>query len=245
MKENKVDNYVDNLQSILYKKYNEKNLASLYIAKYDSESIDPDLWVNKFLSQFTTIEDHPDVLKIYKNEKENEYKVDSPSIKNFLKFINYRSLKLEKKFVFLFDAQDLSVILANKLLKVFEELSSDICMILMVPDNALLLPTVESRAIKLQIPKSKTAGLEADDAFDFSTIKTPMDLLSYLKQTSENPALVEKKFIESAIERILKNSKPDVETYNLLEALQKVLKDYETQSAFNNSKLARLTPFFP
>lgn len=234
----------DDLQTILLKKYQEKSLASLYIANYDSRFIDPDLWVSDFTAQFTTISDHPDILKIHKNEKETEYKVDSTSIAHFLNFINYRPLQLEKKFIFIFDAHDISTILSNKLLKSFEELSSHFCLFLMVPDNAAMLPTVLSRAIKLQLPFIKKP---ATSVVDFSGVNTPQALLVFLKQNREglNNMQIEKKFIEQSIERCLMHSKASLESFNNLDLLLKILADYETYSNFNNSKLARMTPFFP
>lgn len=233
----------DNLQKILYKKYLDKNLAALYIAKYDSASIDPELWVKGLLGQLTPLDDHPDVLKINKTEKETEYKVDSLSIKNFLKFLNYRPIQLEKKFIFLFDAQDLSVILSNKLLKIFEELETHFCLILMVPDKAPMLATVESRAIKLQI--SAPQNSEGQNSFDFGKLKTPMDLINYLKQAPGNSQYDEKKFIEHAIAQILLSAQSTPKSFNDLEALLRSLANFETANNFNNSKLSRITPFFP
>lgn len=233
----------DNLQKLLYKKYLDKNLAALYIAKYDSAFIDPELWAKEFLGQFTSLEDHPDVLKINKTEKETEYKVDSLSIKNFLKFLNYRPIQLEKKFIFLFDAQDLSVILSNKLLKIFEELDAHFCLILMVPDKAPMLATVESRAIKLQI--SAPQNSDNQNSFDFGKLKTPMDLMNYLKQASGNSQYDEKKFIEHAIAQILLAAQSTPQSFNDLEALLRSLENFETANNFNNSKLSRITPFFP
>ena len=86
-----------NLQSILFKKYLDQKLASFYIINYDSRNTDPNNWVNEFITLFTKIQDHPDILKITKEEKETEYKVDSKSILNFTKFINYKPIDLEKK----------------------------------------------------------------------------------------------------------------------------------------------------
>jgi DNA polymerase III gamma/tau subunit len=196
------------------------------------------------MTQFTSITDHPDVLKIHKAEKENEYKVDSAQIKDFLKFINYRPLQLEKKFIFLFDAQDISTILSNKLLKFFEELGSNFCLFLMVPDNAPLLPTVLSRAIKLQIPNKKEM---IGTAPDFLEIHTPQDLLAYLKQSRDTGSgpQDEKKFIEQVIQDCLTQSKLSPESFKSLDELLKILSEYETYSNFNNSKLARMTRFFP
>jgi len=235
---------LDNLQKLLYTKYLNGNLASVYMAKYDSQSIDPEVWVKEYLTQFSLLEDHPDVLKINKTEKENEYKVDSVSIKNFLKFLNYRPIQLKKKFIFLFDAQDLSVIVSNKLLKIFEELGRDFCLILMVPNNAQLLPTVESRAIKLQIPGLPN-NLNNQNQTDFSAIKTPMDLINALKTQGGVSNYEEKKFIELAIDKILNSAAPtSLESYQEIDSLLKKLQSYEISASFNNSKLSRLTTLF-
>lgn len=237
----------NNLTSILYKKYQDKQLASLYIASYDSSKVDPELWVSDFIAQFTKISDHPDILKIVKTDKETEYKVDSNSIRDFLKFINYRPLQLEKKFVFLFDAHDISLILSNKLLKVFEELGSDICLFLMVPDNAYMLPTVLSRAIKLQIQNTKS---EVIPEINFENVQSPQDLLAFLKQSREgsNNSQIEKKFIEQTIKNLLAQSispGATAQSFKQLDELLKILSDYEKYSNFNNSKLARMSRFFP
>lgn len=233
----------DELKNILIKKYQEKTLASLYLLNYDSQSINAETWVDNFLKELTPLADHPDVLKVFKDEKANEYKVDSLAIKNFLKFINYRPLQLQKKFIFLFDAQDLSDIVSNKLLKVFEELESAYCLILLVPDNAPMLATVTSRAVKLKIA-SPEAQKEVDES-DFRNITTPQELMAHLKLGREQSGLEEKKFIEYALKQCLAQSTATPESFKELEELLKTLKDYEIRSAFNNSKLSRLSPFFP
>ena len=111
---------------------------------------------------------------------------------------------LKKKIIFLFDAQDLSTIVSNKLLKIFEELEEDFCLFLMVPDNSPMLPTVLSRAIKLQIT---TANLNTQELKDFEGIHTPQDLIALLKSKSEDGSpLNEKKFIEQLIQQKHKHS---------------------------------------
>ncbi|MGZ3790223.1 MAG: hypothetical protein ACXVLQ_16950 [Bacteriovorax sp.] len=230
------------LEKILYKKYEEGLLASLYLIQYDSKSTDPQAWADLFIKQLTPLADHPDVLKVHKDVKENEYKVDSKSIKEFLTFINYRPLKLKKKFIFLFDAHDLSVIVSNKLLKVFEELSAEYCLFLMVPDNASVLPTVLSRAVKLKIQSLKEDGFKS---FDYAPVESPQELLAVFKQEKRDSQSDEKEFIEQRIERCLAQSAPSTESYLEFDELLSVLKNYETASAFNNSKLSRLSPFFP
>ena len=233
----------DNLQNILFNKYKDKSLASLYIANYDSKTVDPIIWVNNFLTFFSNASDHPDVLKINKESGENEYKVDSILFRHFFKFINYRPLQLEKKFIFIFDAQDISKILSNKLLKIFEELESSFCLILMVPDNSYILPTVSSRAIKLQIPSTNEL-LEVQN--DFSGVQSPQDLMAYLKQLRENGNTLqdEKQFIEQTIQNHLNLAGPTPQSFKELEELLGILADFEKYSNFNNSKLSRFTRFF-
>lgn len=231
----------NSIKTILAQKYQDNSLASLYLLNYNSSEINPEIWANEFLTQLSPIADHPDILKIYKDEKESEYKVDSASIRYFLKFINYRPLKLKKKIIFLFEAHDISQTLANKLLKIFEELNSHFCLFLMVPDNSFMLPTVLSRAIKLQIPHENVL---TNSVPDFSKIKSPYDLLALLKEAHAQNGQLEKKFIEHMITRYLNECTSTPDSFNKLDELLKILAVNEIFNNFNNSKLARMTQFF-
>jgi len=230
---------LDLVQTALLKKLKEESLASLYLFTYNAETTDPVHWVESFQKEITPLADHPDILKLSKGPKESEYKVDSTAIKDFLAFISTRPLQLTKKFIFLYDAQDLSVIVSNKLLKVFEELGSDYCLMLFAPRNTSLLETVLSRAVKLSLPDQSATGLTlTEEKIDFSAIFSPQELLSVLKE-SDDDLEAEKKYIEYAIDQCLKKK-----DYKALGDLLQTLKDYELRSTFNNSRLSRLTPFF-
>lgn len=234
---------IDTLSSILIEKYKNDQLASLYLLNYNSQTTDPKMWANSFLKKITPLDDHPDVLKLNKTEKENEYKVDSQAILELNKFINYRPLKLKKKFIFLFDSQDLSTIVCNKLLKIFEELPSNICLILFAPDNAPMIATVVSRAIKLQIPNLNDSNDIAN--LSLPEINTPQELIAFLKEAQQDSSLLEKKFIEQKIERSLKKIQQNPKFYPEINELLLSLKDFEITSNFNNSKITRLSRFFP
>jgi DNA polymerase III delta prime subunit len=233
----------ESIDNILYEKYQNKKLASLYLVNYNSQKINIENWVENFVKKITPLEDHPDVLKIKKDDKANEYKVDSQSIKDFLKFLNYRPLLLEKKFIFLYDAHDLSVIVSNKLLKIFEELGQDFCLVLLVPDNAVMLATVLSRAVKLQI--NSQVEVKDPKVDQIIELKNPQDLINFLKKNPEISTQYEKKAIEHRIDQVLSQSTPQYESYLQLTQLLKNLKDFETANDFNNSKLSRLSYFFP
>lgn len=230
---------LDPVQTALLKKLSENELASLYLLTYNSETTDPVSWATQFQKEMTPLSDHPDILRMNKGAKENEYKVDSGAIKEFLAFISTRPLQLSRKFIFLFDAQDLSIIVSNKLLKVFEELGQQYCLILFAPRNAPLLETVLSRAVKLIIPDpsgKENAAVTAN--LEFSGIQNPQDLLAYIKE-SDDELIVEKKFIEHAINQCLARG-----DFQEIDGLLYQLKEFEKRSAFNNSRLSRLSPFF-
>lgn len=220
------------LKDNLLKKYQDGKLASVYLAKYPEEN-DPKVWAQDFLKDITPLSDHPDVLWVERIE-ENEYKVDSEGILNLLKFLNYRAFELKKKFIFFMDAHLISVIVSNKLLKIFEELPENFCLFLFAPYDQNLLPTVESRAIKILLPKDLSGNYDAP----LPHYASAQELVASLKK-SDDDYLEEKKFIEESLNLALQ-SKDYQKCSELLEAL----KHYQVSENFNNSKLSRLSLLF-
>lgn len=222
------------LKKNLLAKYQNDLIASVYLAKYPASG-DPEGWVRDFLKSITPLEDHPDVLWVKRSDTENEYKVESAGITALLKFLNYRPYELKKKFILITDAHLMSTIVSNKLLKVFEELSSNFCLFLFAPQEENLLATVESRAIKVLLPESTQ---EIDYDAPLIEYSSPQDLVAQLKSSSDE-FLLEKKFIEVSLNKTLQ--KPSFEACS--KDLEN-LKHHSLSEAFNNSKLSRLSPFF-
>lgn len=218
----------------LLKKYDNGLLAQVYLAKYP-ESTDPKIWAKKFLSTISALDDDPDILWVNREEKENVYKVDSSGIASLLKFINYRAFRLKKKFIFISDAHLLSTIVSNKLLKLFEELPENFCLFLFAPQEENLLPTVESRAIKILLPK---LDLGEKNAADLPHYSSAIDLIAQLKN-SDHQMQEEKMFIEESLNKSLKKGNYQELSEELLN-----LKHYSLSDNFNNSKLSRLSLFF-
>jgi hypothetical protein len=217
------------LKKTLLKKYEKDMLAQVYLARYGN-STDPKTWFQDFLSGITKLPDHPDVLWVSRDlkkdkEQENEYKVDSASIKSLLNFLNFRAYELKKKFIFIEDAHLLSVIVSNKLLKVLEEMPVAFCLFLLAPKQESLLPTVESRAIKILLPEN----LDADPV-----LVAVMEL-----KKSDDSLSMEKSFIENSLQRVIESG-----DYLALEAALDNLKMHSISESFNNSKASRLSPFF-
>lgn len=222
------------LKKNLLKKYQQGDLASVYLAKYP-ENTDPKKWGLDFVSSITKLSDHPDVLWVERSEDENDYKVESPGILALIKFLNYRAYELKKKFIFITDAHLLSVIVSNKLLKVFEELPENFCLFLFCPQGQDLLPTVESRAIKILMPRDFS---NEDYDAPLPHYSSAQELAASLKK-SDDDFLEEKKFIENALVKALQSG-------NFKECTEILdnLKHYGVSDNFNNSKLSRLSLFF-
>ena len=222
------------LKLILTKKYHDNNLASVYLAKYPDQT-DPLLWAREFMKGITPLSDHPDVLWVERADGDNEYKVDSPGISALIKFLNYRAFELKKKFIFINDAHLMSVIVSNKLLKIFEELPENFCLFLFAPQSQNLLPTVESRAIKILMPADFSSHNDAAPAMSFQSAQ---ELALHLKK-SDNDFQDEKNFIENALIETLKKEN----FKECSEALEK-LKHYGVSDNFNNTKVSRLSLLF-
>ena len=221
------------LAANLLKKYNHDNLAQVYLAKYP-EHTNPIIWAQNFIKEITPLADHPDILWIDRGE-ENLYKVDSAGILALNKFLNYRTYELKKKFIFINEAHLMSVIVSNKLLKVFEELPENFCLFLFAPQDQNLLPTVESRTIKILLPENLESVNHDELIPEYASAQ---ELITRLKK-SDNDHVEEKNFIEDSLRKTLLNA-------NYSECAQALtnLQHYQVSEDFNNSKLSRLALFF-
>lgn len=133
--------------------YDSNRLAHFYHFKAlhrTSEFIMSQLLIDWFKSiGIKNPTDHSDLLWIgYQNETTN-YHVDS--IKEVYKFQDYRPLSLKTKFLIITNAQKITDIIANKLLKTLEEPAHFTTIILLNPNSAELLPTVQSRALNMTL----------------------------------------------------------------------------------------------
>lgn len=226
------------ISETLYKKYLNSQLAGVYLAKYSSEE-DVLCWSKDFINKITSTPNHPDILWVerdYKDnkeksgEKEKDYKVDSRAIAEFITFLNYRPFELKNKLVFITDAHLFTLIVSNKLLKTLEELPAYVSVFLLAPQDEALLQTVESRAIRINLPSHNESKIHSWD--QHQGLKEMMEAI----KKSDNEHLLEKDFIEHIIDLALKES-------NFLQ-VSRLLADlelYKKSSEFNNALLPRMT----
>ena len=232
---------MQNTQDILVKKFKEGTLAPLYILYHDN-NFNESSWIDEFTQKVTQLKEHPDVVILEREEKENQYKVNSSATLKLNQELLTNPIQLTKKLIFITSAHDLSDIVANKLLKVFEELSHKFCIFLVCPENAAILPTVLSRSVKLNLesPNSQNESQTQDSI----QISSPFELSRFLKQNPVTAKNIEKKFIEQKIDEVLASAKNDLDSFANLDSTLIHLEQLENQSNFNNSKLHIITPFF-
>lgn len=113
-------------------------------------------WTTDFLQKFLShsgikakIENHQDVLIITPDDKKKYY--GQESVEEIFKFLNYDASELKRKILIITNADKLSEISANKLLKTFEEPPIPLTIFLLNPLLFEVIPTVASRSIHLNI----------------------------------------------------------------------------------------------
>jgi hypothetical protein len=143
------------------------------------------------------------------------------------------------KFIFLQDAHLLSDIVANKLLKVFEELPKDCCLFLLTPHDENLLATVESRAIKISLPLPISPRSEIDHKDNESEAYLNLNEVCSLLKNSDESHILEKKILTTKLNKCL-----DEADYLKCNDVLEKLKHYDACEKFNNQKQSRLALFF-
>lgn len=223
-----------NLARLIKEKLALKTSAPFYIISSQSE-----LPVQQFIKELKTLvsplEDHPDIMIVNLNKDENSYKVDSPPIKKFQQFLYYNPLHLDKKIIFFNHADKINDTLSNKLLKTLEELSPNFILFFFVSKLEDLLPTVQSRAIKLSLAEDSLSQdghlLDSNDAYE---------LINAIR--SEKDKLVEHELTKHYLTQQI-NKTLSQQSFKKNELLLHSLRQFEISQEYNNPLLSRLSLF--
>lgn len=175
----------DKLQQI----WANKKMAHFYIVQPSPSQENPRdytrEWINDFLSFVLQKEKnisrdsanerlklgHSDILFVRKEDPHKNYSVKDECFHEFFRFQNFSNLELKHRFIVIEDAQSITTILANKLLKTLEEPAANTTIFLLDPFRHEILPTINSRAIFLRLPSSN----------NIETIKAPKNISEYFK----------------------------------------------------------------
>jgi DNA polymerase III delta prime subunit len=145
-----------NITKILKQRYDTNKLAGLYLINPNiiTNSKETLEWSERLISEITSKSaSHSDILTIGTDKETGEilnrdFVVDE--FKELTVWSSYNPLELSYKFVLIHNADKISKIIYNKLLKSFEEPTSKTVFLLINPNRKKLLETIESRALKLR-----------------------------------------------------------------------------------------------
>lgn len=214
---------MDKVQKIVQTKFNENSLGHFYLL--NPSCIDKEMLLENWIfevfnsSSNRDLNNHPDFLHI-KLEQGKQYKwQDLTQIFNFLKF---RSIEWNQKVIVISNADKISDIVSNKLLKVLEEPPTPCTFFLLNPTKKKLLQTIESRAIELRVKLYKN---EIDENVDIKQIKS-LHLQDFIVKLKSSPE------IEDVLIEIIQSTYTD---YNAQIKLQEYLKIRQTDQTFFNS----------
>ncbi|MGB0452437.1 MAG: hypothetical protein ACPGJV_01880 [Bacteriovoracaceae bacterium] len=100
------------------------------------------------------------------NTQDKTYSVESDEIIDFFRTLEFRPQELKKRFFIFIDAHKLSDSILNKMLKSLEEPPSWCCFLFFSSSESGFLQTIESRAVKLQLPRPKMFEATQTQGFD-------------------------------------------------------------------------------
>lgn len=215
------------LQVILKSKIMQNKMHNLYIINpsIDCETTELFKWCHDIFTEIIapkSLENHSDFLVIKAQEKTKQYPADI--LDQILKFTQYRSNELDRKFIIIDQLHFLSLNQLNKLLKTFEEPPTALTTILLNPTLSSILPTIASRAIqyRVQIDKNNTSKVELNFQTHYS---------DFYQEILKN---------NYSIEFIYQQTLDHLQTANLkateAHAVKELLTSFEKDYQFNASK---------
>lgn len=165
---------LEDLQTILLKKWKQNKLAHFYIVRPTGNVIKTrdffNQWVDSFMIKIIMEEHmrashenlsyqrakekyqngHPDILILELREDKKQYTLEDFQV--FFKYLHYKNIEYKQRFVIIKDVNFLtSNTLSNKLLKSLEEPTPNTVIIFINPTFSTFIPTIESRAISLRL----------------------------------------------------------------------------------------------
>lgn len=150
----------DRIQDILESKYTNNKMAHFYIINPSTTDTSSQLleWTSQLICKLSSIkqqqiENHQDILLIKSASDVKQYPLED--INRVFDFTAYRAVELKKKFLIIEDANKLTTLHSNKLLKTFEEPPVEMIIFLLNPKKTNIINTINSRAIKLNIKINK------------------------------------------------------------------------------------------
>jgi DNA polymerase III delta prime subunit len=249
----------------LVNKYHNDQIAHFYILSMNNIE-DKDDYANKWIKEFCLkiapkVHNKEDILTNLHEDIElittdaKNYNSSGEEFQSFFKALRFKANELKRKIIFVKDAHKINEVLANKLLKTLERPPVEATIFFINPDGIKLLPTIESRAIKLRISENRRKYKDS--------VRPKSDFTSWsqdlLDQTKEIEALAQLETGERqlydlidaiksgelnedlVVAAILNWHRQTKQSAKNVEKLINALKNYEKEKVFHNSLQERMT----
>lgn len=206
------------IKKILLQKWSDKKLGHFYILKCSTTS-----WIEDFLLATKASLTSPDILFLSppKDDENKEYQVEDLTV--LFNFLNFKPFELPHRFIVINKSHLMGKKLCNKLLKSLEEPPENLTIFFLCPKTCDFLETIESRAIKINIP----------------SLFPPSDSL-----LEESPPLLKKgsdeKWEEDVVNFLLKKECLSFEDFKRKGDILEQLQVYETSKTMHNSSQERI-----
>lgn len=194
------------LEDIIFLKMKTNKLAHLIVFEANDESSSDNVIKNfifnlshRYFKNFNPqknfeLKNHQDFLLIGEGQDETK-EYNKEDFTEVYPFAAHKPLEAESKILVVLKSHLIKDLLANMLLKFFEEPEIPLYIFLANPTGRKLLPTIESRAIKVRIPQEQNS---INDASSFQIERG----LSYSSFQEHLEATSELNFIKSSIPKI-------------------------------------------
>lgn len=226
------------LTKIINAKYKNNSLGHFYILEPSREAQSNqklELWICNLLERtldISQLNNHEDVLIINHQKDKSKYVLDD--FQSMFNFLNYKATRATRKFIIINDAQKLSTNVSNKLLKTLEEPPVETTIFLLNSKKTLLMPTINSRAIKLRVDFGATAHNLEDFLVEWEDLKQKEihELIEYFKNKTDKENI----FIQNLITWCSRRSC----NYQTVGKLLELMQEKEIDTTFHNAPTHRL-----
>jgi hypothetical protein len=241
------------LKNLLYKKWEQKELAHFYILSANNLVADKERTIENFLLEFLAkvmnlptinkdaIRSHPDVFIWGNLEDEMNYKEEDGELVDLFRFNELAPQILKHKFIIIYHAHLVNNRIYNKLLKILEEPNKRTTIFLMNDRGIELLQTIQSRALQLKLPFEPELNQPEENKI-FDGLEDLIQNKITLNQLIEKVKTVEGKADDQLARHILKwmTEKETNLDFQKLQMLTEILQNNRVSQAFNNARAERL-----
>lgn len=218
----------NNLTSKLYKRYQHKSLHHfIALSPIDIRQNDVlDEFIRDFFKQLNLKElnNHADVLLVRKEKDQKAYKLKE--LESILPFMRHQPIELNYKFIIIDEAESISEIALNKLLKTLEEPEIMACFFFLNRSGKKFLQTINSRSIHFYLTQNKHVDYQLEKIESFE---------QFQKYIIDNELSFSQ--IQSDILFKLENNTSAIKAYN---DAMKLISSIKTDIEYNNQRQAIL-----